>query len=113
MKPAVAFMSGSLLAAAGFFWDGKAAQAAPSFNCARAATYVEIAICGDSELSRLDRILNAEYRAAMDRLNRRGRILLEDEQATWVAFRDQCGEYFCVDDAYRTRIAYLRAVGRF
>lgn len=87
------------------------ALASPSFNCRDAATYVELAICDSRELSRLDRILAREFRAAMNRLGRRDRAFLANEQARWIGERDSCESYGCVEDAYRTRIADLRLVG--
>jgi uncharacterized protein len=86
--------------------------AGPSFNCRYASTYVEIAICDSRELSRLDRVLNLEYRKAQSRLDGYDIAELADAQAGWLADRDSCSSYGCIDDAYRTRIAQLRRVGR-
>ncbi len=85
----------------------------PSFNCRYASTYVEIAICDSRELSRLDRVLNLEYRRAMNRIGFREGAYLADDQSGWIGMRDNCGSYGCIADAYRRRIAFLRGYGRY
>jgi uncharacterized protein len=89
-----------------------AVAAGPSFNCRNASTYVEIAICDSRELSRLDRVLNLEYQKAQNRLDAYDGQDLADAQEGWIADRDSCVSYRCVDRAYRIRIAQLRRIGR-
>jgi uncharacterized protein len=84
----------------------------PGFNCNYASTYVELAICDSRELSRLDRVLNLEYAKAQNRLDSYDAADLAAAQDSWIARRDGCRNYGCVDRAYRTRIAFLRRFGR-
>lgn len=65
----------------------------PSFDCARAKTVVEHAICGDPTLSRLDGEMVAAYRAARDRSAPADLTLLRDAQRQWLRERDRCAEH--------------------
>lgn len=63
----------------------------PSFDCAKASTTVELAICASAELSRLDRDLSAAYLAARNALGGSARQDLLDRQRAWLADRERCG----------------------
>ena len=80
------------------------AQSGPSFDCARAGTATEGAICAVPALAALDRALDAAYRAALpsggDRLRARQRAFIED--------RDRCGaSAACLTARMRDRLAAL------
>jgi uncharacterized protein len=108
----------TLLAAILTGWSSYA-EAAPSFDCARASTQVERLICADPKLAELDSALAAAYagrrREAPDLLR------LKAEQEKWLKGRDaQCLALSddamvagCVAQAYERRLADLaqRAAG--
>ncbi|HEX8666662.1 MAG TPA: lysozyme inhibitor LprI family protein [Beijerinckiaceae bacterium] len=62
----------------------------PSFDCTRARTAVERAICGDAELARLDAAVAAAYRQALDRLrpDRTLAAALRRDQSEFAASRE-------------------------
>ncbi len=86
------------------------AQAAPSFDCAKASTRVEFMICDHPRIARLDSELADAYRIALRdspwaSANRRIRA----EQKDWIAERNRCRDPRCLRQLYRQRIAQLRA----
>lgn len=82
---------------------------AASFNCGRAATPTEYAICGDQTLSDLDMKMATLFAVRMEIPMLMGaRGAAQDEQRTWVAGRDTCGgNVACLTQAYRQRIGEL------
>jgi len=84
------------------------ASAAPSFDCARAASEVETLICADAELSDLDRQLADRYGAAVNGSGkmREGVIAL---QRSWLSRRatectEEAGKTECLRALYRLRL---------
>ena len=75
------------------------AIAAPSFDCAKAATNVENMICSDEWLGRADQAVSLLYRSIPPAAARAVR-----EQREWLADRDRCKNSACLLDAYETRI---------
>ena len=79
------------------------AMAPPSFDCAKAESAAEKAVCADAELAALDRQLAARYAAAKeaDPAVQRG----------WAKGRDECWKAddlrLCVLESYRTRLVEL------
>lgn len=89
---------------------GATAAQGASFDCAKATTAVEISVCADDELSRLDDEMNRVYldaRVASPRSE-----ALRINQLQWVSRRNACASQDCVRDAYQERIATLRQVGQ-
>lgn len=89
-------------------------QKGPSFPCDRvAAGSIEALICGDADLSALDRTLSKVYAEASQRAANEHPSRLKTEQRGWVKGRDDCwksdDERRCVADAYSRRIAELQA----
>jgi uncharacterized protein len=89
----------------------------PSFSCSGDLTPTEKAICADETLAALDRALVTAYRnkfdglpvESADALDEVVRSLAITEQA-WLAHRNSCGaDRSCIQTAYRTRLAALRA----
>lgn len=79
---------------------------AASFDCAKATTFAEKAICADPVLSRLDEQLADAYRVAQKRAE--SRIALRNAQREWLAKRrDPCRDAACLRAAYEARIAAL------
>jgi glucose/arabinose dehydrogenase/uncharacterized protein YecT (DUF1311 family) len=82
------------------------AAAAASFDCAKASTPTEKAICADPILSRLDEQLDDAYRVAQKRAA--SRTALRDAQRQWLATRrDVCRNAACLRAAYQARIDAL------
>jgi uncharacterized protein len=84
------------------------AQAA-SFDCDKASSSVEKAICGDKQLSGMDDQLARLYKAA--RAGAPNAATLEAEQKSWLFSRDQCSDAACLKKAYADRIASERRLG--
>src|SRR5262245_415234 len=63
----------------------------PSFDCAKAASASETAICGSDRLARLDRAMAAAYRQLKAELASIDDGALGAEQAAFLAQRDACG----------------------
>lgn len=76
--------------------------ATPSFDCSRAATPTEFAICDNEGLARLDVSLAEAYGAARDRPG------VKDRQRAWIGERNRCGaDVDCLSDRMRARLAEL------
>jgi uncharacterized protein len=70
--------------------SGAAAQPAkPSFDCTRATSPVERAICGDEILAALDRSIDALYRWGQAKAAGAARRGFDDDQRRWLASRAQ------------------------
>ena len=73
------------------------AQERPSFDCAKASTKVERAICGNAELAKADRELAAAYAALAAKLSGAAKDHLASDQARWAANRNRgCASAFPV-----------------
>ena len=80
------------------------ATANPSFDCDRARTRGEIAVCGDPGLAALDRQMASQYRGALMQADRSQRRLLERTRSRFLSFRDRCATNQCVAETYRSRM---------
>ena len=77
-------------------------SAKPSFDCARAATATEKAICANPTLAAADREMAQLYKAASGQ---------RDAQRAFLRRRNACGgDDGCLGDAYVARIAQLRGL---
>lgn len=82
---------------------------AASFNCSKAASANEIAICSDAELSNLDEVLAAAYKAA--RKSVADSKKLKSEQINWIKSLGTCdGNVACLITAYKSRLSILGLV---
>lgn len=80
---------------------------AASFNCSKASTAVEKAICLDSGLSNLDSIMAAEYKTVLR--TAANRELVVANQRDWLRLvRGTCKTLECLNVAYQNRIAALQ-----
>ena len=80
----------------------------PSFDCAKAATAAERAICTSDRLARLDRALAAAYRQLGAELSVAGETFVK-EQSAFLARRDACGsDVSCLARHMEERLAALR-----
>ena len=84
------------------------ADTGPSFDCARAVTAVERAICADVELAVRDRALSLIY-AGFPHHFPFGRA----GQRRWLAEREACRSHECIRAAYDRRIAALADMSNF
>jgi uncharacterized protein len=85
-----------------------AAVDGPSFDCAKAATEVELAICASDRLSTQDLDLLDAYKAARD-----SGATTRDDQRSWIRQRNsQCGgNVDCLYQVNQARIDDLNGTG--
>jgi uncharacterized protein YecT (DUF1311 family) len=80
------------------------ASANPSFNCARARTRGEIAVCSDSGLAALDRRMASQFNNALSRADPAERALLIRTRDAFLSYRDRCPNNACIAQTYRGRM---------
>lgn len=86
--------------------SGNVERRGPSFDCAKAATNVELMVCDDQELSDLDVRLADAYRLA--RQSGQDRLAVKRDQVEWLRnVLGRCEDSQCVRDAYVARIQAL------
>ena len=78
---------------------------AVSFDCQKAKTFTEKAICQNPELSALDDELDGLYQAAA--ANSKNPKALRKQEDKWLKERDACQTEGCVKKAYQKRIIDL------
>lgn len=114
----VGWLGGATLTALLSLWPGSNADAA-SFDCAKAKSAEEKAICADPKLSALDEQLGAAYRAALKILSPQGQMAVRDGQRQWIKYgRDVCVKQraelpklsTCLTDLYSARLDALKNV---
>ncbi|MFU1476484.1 lysozyme inhibitor LprI family protein [Roseovarius sp. C7] len=80
----------------------------PSFDCTKASTPTEFAICGSPTLAQLDREIAAAYTVRRDALGASDRAALLAAQRDWLATRDQCGgDPACIEAMMRLRLSQI------
>lgn len=80
------------------------AAARPSFDCRRARTSGERAVCDSPALAALDRSMAARYNGAVANGGPDERRLLVQTRDRFLGFRDRCGTDACIANAYRGRM---------
>jgi len=78
---------------------------AVSFNCQKAKTFIEKAICTNPELSELDDELGSLYQLAVT--DNKNPAVFKKQQLGWLKQRDTCQTVDCVKKSYKQRIATL------
>ncbi len=79
-----------------------------SFDCSKAETMDEKAICGDRQLNDADVEMSVLYTQLKPLLGMGARGDLEDEQAAWLKRRASCGgDRACLGKAYGDRVRQL------
>lgn len=74
----------------------------PGYDCAKAATSTERAICGSFELWLEDRALGSIYSVLRNSSSGQERTELAQKQRIWISQRDRCGsDVDCILDRYR------------
>ncbi len=81
-----------------------AAQAV-SFDCQKAKTFIEKAICQNPDLSQLDDELGSLYQLALT--DNKNPTVFKKQQLGWLKQRDTCQTVECVKKSYKQRIATL------
>ena len=90
---------------------------AASFDCGKALTVQEKAICADSKLSQLDEDTAAAYTRLRAQLTPAGAAKVQQDQREWLAWLQQtCPDrndpqrlHLCLSEAYSTRFYLLRS----
>ena len=94
------------------------AQQKPSFDCAKAVSLAERAICASADLVSADRDMAAIYRQLFNRLSGAAREHLITDQLRWIAARNEACTYehtrmdTCLWDFHQRRIARLKELGQ-
>jgi uncharacterized protein len=79
---------------------------AAAFDCNKASTFAEQAVCSDSRLTAMDDELGRLYKAAL--ASSPQKEALKTDQKAWLASRDRCKDSDCIMKAYSDRIAALK-----
>jgi len=80
-----------------------------SFNCAKASTWAEKAICSDPQLSNLDGLLMDSYNKALSGESHGD--ALKTTQREWLkSVRNECKDAACLKQTYTSRIAELKKI---
>ncbi len=99
----------SALAVTGSPW---AYAAKPSFKCSKDAHEVEVLICNDDELVKLDVSLSKLYNTLMKNTPKKDQAALRAEQSGWVKGRNDCwkaaDKRACTKGEYEARINALK-----
>jgi hypothetical protein len=88
----------------------RTATARPSFDCTRARTRGEIAVCSEAGLAALDRQMAAQYARAFALASPEQRDILRESARRFYAYRDRCPTNACIGDAYTGRIQEIRDI---
>ena len=79
-----------------------------SYDCTRATTATEIAVCDNPSLNRMDEDLAVQYRSLLNQLPPRRADALRDDQRSWLVARNSCGaDVRCLRARYEERLARL------
>jgi len=78
---------------------------AASFDCAKASTLIENAVCTNPELSRKDETLARLYQSALKQ-----NPSIRSDQVNWLRERNRCIDERCLINAYDRRIDELRTL---
>jgi hypothetical protein len=82
----------------------------PSFDCARAGTRGEIAVCSDSGLAALDLNMATQYRRSLVSASPLQKQQLQATRDRFLAYRDRCPNRQCMGDAYVGRMREIRDI---
>lgn len=82
----------------------------PSFDCAKARTRSEIAVCSNAGLAALDRNMAEQYAQAVAGASPEQRALLRRTRDRFLAYRDRCPNRPCMGDAYVGRMREIRDI---
>lgn len=99
-----------VLLCAGFYGLYAGPGLTAGFDCSKAATRVEKAICANSELSTLDEHLSRHYPGAIYALPE-GEACIKSDQMQWLkSVRNMCKDNTCLKMAYLNRLSELNGL---
>lgn len=82
----------------------------PSYNCVKAETETEFAICADVDLWAMDRVMNHVYSLYRTHTDLTVSKVFLNDQRDWLVRRDKCGGSFeCLKTQYWNRLRELGA----
>jgi uncharacterized protein len=88
---------------------GSASAFAAGFDCGRARSPDEKAVCASRQLSEMDVEMSVRYQMLTGLVAMGARGDMQDEQQAWLKSRKACGaRQPCLLDAYRRRIGTLK-----
>jgi uncharacterized protein len=99
-----------LIAIAVLGLTGASLAPAASFDCAKAATPVEKAICSNPEVSDLDEYLGRYYQSARAEVGAAGSCLVRNQRDWLRGTRNKCADAACLKPVYLARLAELDAL---
>ncbi len=82
----------------------------PSFDCAKARSKGEVAVCSDAGLTALDRNVADQYGRAMSGASAAQKALLRETGDRFFRYRDRCPNRSCIGDAYVGRMREIRDI---
>lgn len=87
-----------------------ATSAGPSFDCNKAVTTVEVAICGSRILTEMDAAMARAYRRLLEERSENEGVALRSSQRQWIRDRQaRCsGDETCIISMFNARIAELQ-----
>src|SRR5574343_403540 len=105
------FMLALLLAPAAL--SAARASTGPAFDCRKASSASEKAICASEELGRLDRQQQQAWKAMNSALQEHPQhAALKQDQLAWLKTRDRCmADTACITEAYQGRLSQLQGGG--
>ena len=92
-----------------FFLTLASSSNAASFDCAKAATLVEKAICSERQLSDLDDLLMLSYKKALANTPDPNSVKLE-QRAWLINIRNKCQDSNCLKSVYNARLSALNNI---
>ncbi len=78
-----------------------------SFDCNKAATFIEKAICGNERISNLDNELALKFKVVKNSISDDEAKGLIASQKQWLSVRNKCTDDKCLIDSYSKRIAAI------
>jgi hypothetical protein len=88
----------------------QSAAARPSFDCSRARTRGEVAVCSDAGLAALDRNMSVQFGRAISSATPEQQSLLRRSRDRFLRYRDRCPDNRCIGDAYVGRMREIRDI---
>ena len=82
----------------------------PSFDCAKAHSKGQIAVCSNAGLAALDRNMAAQYATAMSTASPSQKEYLKSTRGRFMEYRDRCPNRTCIGDAYVGRMREIRDI---
>lgn len=84
----------------------------PSFDCARARSQGERAVCANPNLAELDRLMARLYVRTLESADPDTRRALQRSRDRFLAYRERCPDDACIAEAYRGRMREISDIMR-